>query len=82
MKKFCIISCIIFAICVTCTGIKLSAKIFTSVISDAQDACLDSGWCEENLEVNVNGEKIKISPDSCIENNGIWIKAKKVCHFK
>lgn len=49
---------------------------------DPQDACLDSGYCKEGLPLNIEGKKIIVNEQTCLENNGIWYSNKKVCHFK
>lgn len=71
--------------------IKLLKLLFISVIGvlglliayfwDDKDACLDSGWCKEGMQVNTENGCIIVNEKSCIQNNGIWKPNKKVCHF-
>lgn len=51
-------------------------------LNDDQDACLDSAYCKEGLPLNIEGKKIIVNEQTCLENNGIWYPDKKVCRFK
>ena len=55
----------------------ISLVITTSL--DPKDACLDSGYCKEELSLNINGKTILINEQTCIENNGKWLSSKQVC---
>lgn len=59
-----------------------SLLITAMIFSDKQDACLDSGYCKEELQLNIEGKKIIVNEQTCNENNGTWHPDKKVCHFK
>lgn len=56
--------------------------IISIIFYDPQDACLDSSYCKEGLPLNIEGKKITVNKQTCIENNGIWYSDKKNCHFK
>lgn len=51
-------------------------------LTDDVDTCLDIGFCKEGLPLNIEGKKVIVNKQTCIENNGIWYSDKKVCHFK
>ena len=72
-QKFFKTTCILFLL------IFISLVITTGL--DTKDACLDSGYCKEELSLNINGKTILINEQTCIENNGEWLSIKKVCQF-
>lgn len=51
-------------------------------LTDDVDTCLDISFCKEGLPLNIDGKKITVNKQTCIENNGIWYSDKKICHFK
>lgn len=51
-------------------------------IYDDKDACLDSAYCKEGLPLNIEGKKIIVNEQTCLENSGTWYQDKKICHFK
>ena len=63
---------------VLCLGLFFMLSFFW----DDKDACLDSGWCKEGMQVNNENGCFIVNEKSCIQNNGIWKPNKKVCHFK
>ena len=69
-KTTCILFLLIFISLVIATGL------------DPKDACLDSGYCKEELSLNINGKTILINEQTCIENDGKWLEDRKVCQFK
>lgn len=51
-------------------------------IADDKDACLDTGYCKEGLFLNLNGKRVMVNEQSCIENNGKWLSVENICQFK
>ena len=72
--KFIIITLLLFMI----AGI----IIFCIISSDPLDSCLDSGYCKEGLPLNIEGKKITVNKQTCLENNGKWYDNRKSCQFK
>ena len=72
-KKFFKVICALFLL------IFISLLITTGL--DPKDVCLDSGYCKEGLSLNINGKTVLIYEQTCIENNGKWLSAKRVCKF-
>lgn len=72
--KFIIITLLLFIL----AGI----VIFCVISSDPLDSCLDSGYCKEGLPLNIEGKKITVNKQTCLENDGKWIEDRKVCQFK
>ena len=60
----------------------VSIAIFCVISSDPLDSCLDSGYCKEGLPLNIEGKKITVNKQTCLENNGKWIEDRKVCQFR
>ena len=52
------------------------------ISSDPMDSCLDSGYCKQGLPLNIEGKKITVNKQTCLENDGKWIEDRKVCQFK
>ena len=72
-QKFFKTTCILFLL------IFISLVIVAAL--DPKDACLDSGYCKEELSLNINGKTILINEQTCIENDGKWLSAKRICKF-
>ena len=56
--------------------------ILCVISSNPLDSCLDSGYCKEGLPLNIEGKKITVNKQTCLENDGKWIEDRKVCQFK
>lgn len=56
--------------------------VISIIFYDPQDACLDSAYCKEGLPLNIEGKKIIVNEQTCLENNGIWYPNKKACNFR
>ena len=52
------------------------------ISSDPMDGCMDVGYCKEGLPLNIEGKKITVNKQTCLENDGKWIEDRKVCQFK
>ena len=52
------------------------------ISSDPMDGCMDVGYCKEGLSLNIEGKKITVNKQTCLENDGKWIEDRKVCQFK
>ena len=52
------------------------------ISSDPMDGCTDVGYCKEGLPLNIEGKKITVNKQTCLENDGKWIEDRKVCQFK
>ena len=61
----------------------LAGIVILCVISfDPLDSCVDSGYCKEGLPLNIEGKKITVNKQTCLENDGKWIEDRRVCQFK
>lgn len=57
--------------------------VFLLYMLDPVDTCLDTGYCKAGLKLRIDAKKeIIINKQTCLENNGIWLENKQVCHFK
>ena len=56
--------------------------IMLIISSDPMDGCLDIGYCKEGLLLSIEGKKITVNKQTCLENDGKWIEGRKVCQFK
>ena len=72
--KFIIITLLLFILAVI--------VIFCVISSDPLDSCLDSGYCKEGLPLNIEGKKITVNKQTCLEKDGKWIEDRNVCQFK
>ena len=52
------------------------------ISSDPMDGCMDVGYFKEGLPLNIEGKKITVNKQTCLENNGKWLEDRKVCQFK
>ena len=55
---------------------------FAIISSDPMDGCMDVGYCKEGLPLNIEGKKITVNKQTCLENDGKWIEDRKVCQFR
>ena len=63
-------------------GVILSPILFLCFyFSDPMDGCMDVGYCKEGLPLNIEGKKITVNKQTCIENDGKWLEDRKVCKF-
>lgn len=60
----------------------ISIIIMLIISSDPMDGCMDIGYCKEGLPLSIEGKKITVNKQTCLENNGKWIEDRKVCQFK
>ena len=51
------------------------------ISSDPMDGCMDVGYCKEGLPLNIEGKKITVNKQTCLENDGKWLEDRKVCKF-
>ncbi|MBE7703789.1 MAG: hypothetical protein E7Z89_07055 [Cyanobacteria bacterium SIG28] len=77
---------IIFSIINTITLIPFVLFVIGIIVmliisSDPMDACMDVGYCKEGLPLNIEGKKITVNKQTCIENDGKWLEDRKVCKF-
>ena len=54
---------------------------FAIISSDPMDGCMDVGYCKEGLPLNIEGKKITVNKQTCLENDGKWLEGRKVCKF-
>jgi len=55
--------------------------LFCFYFFNPMDTCLDTGYCEEGLSLNVQNKKIIVNQQTCLENNGKWYVDRKTCQF-
>ena len=77
---------IIFSIINTITLIPFVLFVIGIIVmliisSDPMDGCMDVGYCKEGLPLNIEGKKITVNKQTCIENDGKWLEDRKVCKF-
>lgn len=60
----------------------ISIIIMLIISSDPMDGCMDIGYCKEGLPLSIEGKKITVNKQTCLENDGKWIEDRKVCQFK
>ena len=77
MKTYIILIGIFFALFLVFIILKENIKYAISI-----DTCLDTGFCDQGLELNEHDKKFTITKDTCISHNGVWIENKNVCFFK
>jgi len=51
------------------------------ISSDPMDGCMDVGYCKKGLPLNIEGKKITVNKQTCLENDGKWLEGRKVCKF-
>ena len=63
-------------------GLFILLVIGIAIISlDPMDGCMDVGYCKEELPLNIEGKKITVNKQTCLENDGKWLQGRKVCKF-
>ena len=63
-------------------GVILSPILFFCFyFLDPMDGCMDVGYCKEGLPLNIEGKKITVNKQTCLENDGKWLEGRKVCKF-
>lgn len=77
---------IIFSIINTITLIPFVLFVIGIIVmliisSDPMDGCMDVGYCKEGLPLNIEGKKITVNKQTCLENDGKWLEDRKVCKF-
>lgn len=77
---------IIFSIINTITLIPFVLFVIGIIVmliisSDPMDGCMDVGYCKEGLPLNIEGKKITVNKQTCLENDGKWLEGRKVCKF-
>ena len=77
---------IIFSIINTITFIPFVLFVIGIIVmliisSDPMDGCMDVGYCKEGLPLNIEGKKITVNKQTCLENDGKWLEDRKVCKF-
>lgn len=60
----------------------ISIIIMLIISSDPMDGCMDIGYCKEGLTLSIEGKKITVNKQTCLENNGKWYDNRKSCQFK
>lgn len=78
---------IIFSIINTITLIPFVLFVIGIIVmliisSDPMDGCMEVGYCKEGLPLNIEGKKITVNKQTCLENDGKWLEKRKVCQFK
>lgn len=77
---------IIFSIINTITLIPFVLFVIGIIVmliisSDPMDGCMDVGYCKEGLPLNIEGKKITVNKQTCLENDGKWLEDRKACKF-
>lgn len=77
---------IIFSIINTITLIPFVLFVIGIIVmliisSDPMDGCMDVGYCKGGLPLNIEGKKITVNKQTCLENDGKWLEDRKVCKF-
>ena len=63
-------------------GVILSPILFFCFyFFDPMDGCMDVGYCKEGLPLNIEGKKITVNKQTCLENDGKWLEDRKACKF-